>query len=130
MTRLMEYVDKPTKVAGASAPTAETGDKSRKDHGKLQWHLVPWDAMKELVKVYMIGAEKYRPRGWESGMEYSRMYSAMVRHLNAWFQDGETHDPVDGQHHLASVAWGALGLIAYELRGIGNDDRPSVTRSG
>lgn len=103
----------------------ETGDTKRKDDGKLMWQLLPYDALREVVRVYQIGAEKYSPRGWENNpMEYSRMVGAMQRHLTAWFQDGEKYDPVDGQHHLASVAWGALGLIAYELRGIGIDDRP------
>lgn len=105
-------------------PGVEVGDSRKLDTGKLQWHLVPWDAMRKVVEVLMIGANKYRPRGWEDGMEYSRVYSAMQRHATAWFQDREENDPTDGQHHLASVAWCALVLIAYQLRGIGTDDRP------
>lgn len=110
-------------------PLEERGDEKKKDGGKLQWHLLPWDAMKELIAVYMIGAKKYRPRGWESdgGMEFSRVFDALIRHATAWFH-GEQRDPVDGQHHLASVAWCALALIAYELRGIGTDDRPTGHR--
>jgi hypothetical protein len=35
----------------------------------------------------------------------------MMRHAWAWWQ-GERDDPMDGQHHLASVAWGALALMS------------------
>lgn len=104
----------------------ESGDSKRKDDGKLMWQLLPYDALEELVKVYEIGAKKYSPRGWENNpMEFSRMFAAMQRHSVAWFQKREQNDPTDGQHHLASVAWGALGLIAYEKRGVGIDDRPN-----
>lgn len=105
----------------------ETGDTKRKDDGKLMWQLLPLDALEELVKVYQVGAVKYSPRGWEENpMEYSRMVGALHRHLKKWWQDRESYDQTDGQHHLGSVAWAALGLLAYELRGIGIDDRPEV----
>src|SRR3972149_1435422 len=43
---------------------------------------------------------------------------------------GERNDPEDGQHHLASVAWSALALLAYEIRGMVEwDDRPGSIRA-
>ena len=55
-------------------------------------------------------------------MKWGRVFAAMLRH--AWaFWRGESHDPVDGQHHLASVAWCAAALYEYERRKIGEDDR-------
>src|SRR5215210_7196013 len=64
----------------SSSPTrAETGDSFKKDAGKLMWALLPYDAMTELVRVYTLGATKYRPRGWEEGMEFDRIFSAMMR---------------------------------------------------
>lgn len=107
----------------------ESGDGSRKDFGKAPWQLLPYDALEEVVRVYGIGAAKYQPRGWEAGMDWSRMYGPLQRHLKKWWQDGESIDTTDGQHHLAAVAWAALGLLAYELRGVGNDDRPKSVSS-
>lgn len=46
-----------------------------------------------------------------------------MRHAWAWFR-GEKLDPVDRQHHMIAVAWNALALYTYELRGTGQDDRP------
>jgi hypothetical protein len=92
----------------------EVGDERKRDHGKLGgFWLIPTYPLRELVRVFGIGAKKYRPRGWEAGMEWSRIFDAMNRHILAWL-DGETHDPTDGQHHLASVAWAALVLMEYE----------------
>lgn len=97
---------------GAVAP--ETGDASRKDAGKdTGYHLIPRGPLTELARVYDIGAKKYTPRGWEDGMDWSRVLNPLYRHLLAWVE-GETHDATDGQHHLASVAWAAFALMEYE----------------
>jgi hypothetical protein len=95
------------------------------DTDKPGYSLLPPDALAELVRVYDVGAAKYGRGNWEKGMDWHRVYDAMQRHSWAWWS-GETYDPVDGQHHLASVAWAALTLIAYQQRGIGTDDRPST----
>ncbi len=92
------------------------------DAGKARYDLIPADALEEVARVYTMGAEKYGDRNWERGMKRGRIFAAMMRHAWAWWR-GEIHDPVDGQHHLASVVWCGLSLIAYDLRGIGEDDR-------
>ena len=94
----------------------------KNDRGKLRYDLLPPEGMDELANVYTIGAGKYADRNWEFGMSWGRVFAAMLRHAFRWLA-GESHDQVDGQHHLASVAWCALTLIAYEKRGIGTDDR-------
>lgn len=93
------------------------------DQGKLRYDLVPADALQQLVEVYTMGAAKYGDRNWENGIDYSRIYAAMMRHLQAWWQ-GEDYDEEDGQHHLASVAWGAFALIHFQMAGPCRDDRP------
>lgn len=100
-----------------------SGTARKDDGGKLKYSLLPHEALAELVRVYTIGAKKYDDRNWEKGLAFSRVFDAMQRHAWAW-QSGETHDPEDGQHHLASVAWCALALMTYEFRGTGEDDRP------
>jgi hypothetical protein len=92
------------------------------DAGKARYDLIPGDALDEIAKLYGLGAVKYADRDWERGMRWGRVFAAMMRHAWAWWR-GEKLDPENGQHHLASVAWCALGLLSYELRGVGKDDR-------
>jgi hypothetical protein len=95
--------------------SAEYGDTRRKDAGKAAgFHLIPRRPLAELARLYAIGAAKYKPRGWEAGMEWSRVWDAMERHLSKYIM-GERFDAVDGQHHLASVAWACFALMEYEL---------------
>jgi hypothetical protein len=94
----------------------------RHDGGKERFDLIPPDALMEVLKAYTLGEEKYPKRNWEKGMAWGRVFAAMMRH--AWkFWRGERHDPEDGMHHLAAVVFGAMTLLAYDLRGVGEDDR-------
>lgn len=94
------------------------------DAGKDPWHLAPWDAIGAIIKVLAFGAEKYAPRNWELGMDWSRCFGACIRHLTSWWQ-GEGADPETGYSHLWHAGACLLFLIAYEIRGTGNDDRPA-----
>ena len=96
------------------------------DLGKEPWHLAPWDAFRAIVKVLRFGANKYAPRNWEYGMDWSRVYAAILRHLTAWWE-GEKNDPESGMPHLWHAGCCMVFLIAYELRGVGTDDRPENT---
>lgn len=92
------------------------------DDGKLRYDLIPADPLDELARVFTIGARKYGDRNWENGLAWGRVFAALMRHGWAWWR-GETHDPEDGQHHLASVAWCALVLMQFENTHPGLDDR-------
>lgn len=93
------------------------------DGGKAPWHLLPFDAIAGIVEVLAFGAKKYAARNWEAGMDWSRLFGAAMRHLTAWF-NGEHKDPETGYSHLWHAGCCILFLIAYELRGVGHDDRP------
>ena len=92
------------------------------DAGKLRYDLLPPDALEEIVKVYTMGATKYAPHNWAKGMAWSRVFAAMMRHAWAYWR-GEDNDPESGLNHMAHVAWGALTMLAYSKREVGNDDR-------
>lgn len=94
----------------------------RYDEGKERVDLLPGDSMLELGKVYGVGARKYAMRNWERGMPWSKVLGPLLRHLFKWMM-GEERDPEDNQRHIAKVAWNAIALLTYELRGIGVDDR-------
>jgi len=96
------------------------------DDGKDPWHLVPWDAVRAIVKVLKFGAGKYGERNWENGMAWSRCFAAAMRHLTAW-HNGEDKDLETGFSHLWHAGCCVMFLIAFELRGIGSDDRPKFT---
>lgn len=93
------------------------------DAGKDPWHLMPWDALQAILAVLVFGSVKYGSRNWERGMAWSRPFDAVQRHLIAWFQ-GEDRDPETGMSHLWHAGTSILFLIAYEIRGVGVDDRP------
>lgn len=121
--------DTVVRLMGAerSGPSPNLGsdpsrDARKHDDGKLSYSMLPVDALAELVKVYDLGAKKYGRDNWTKGMEWHRVYDGLQRHANA-FWSGEEFDPVDGQRHMASVAWAALTLLSYSMRGIGKDDR-------
>jgi len=93
------------------------------DQGKLPYDLIAPEALEELAKVLKFGSIKYAPRNWEKGMDWSRVYAALQRHLWAWW-GGEHTDPETGFSHLSHALCCLMFLSAYEARGVGNDDRP------
>jgi hypothetical protein len=97
------------------------------DTGKDPWHLAPWDAFRAIIKVLNFGAKKYAPRNWENGMAWSRPYDALMRHMTAWWE-GEHKDPETGFSHLWHAGCCIVFLIAYEIRGVGGDDRPAHSK--
>lgn len=94
----------------------------KNDAGKLMYELIPVLPLRELARVYTIGAGKYDPDNWRKGLKWRRVMGALERHYQA-FKDGESIDPQDGQHHLASVAWCAFALMQYEKDHPELDDR-------
>lgn len=100
----------------------------KNDSGKLRYDLFP-SSLSKVAEVYTIGARKYADRNWERGLAWGRVFSAMLRHSWAWWW-GERCDSVDGQHHLASVAWCALALMEYEDTHPELDDRPIAKGEG
>lgn len=84
------------------------------DEGKPRFGLIPPKFLRALAELFTAGAKKYSDWNWYLGMNYSRVYDAMMRHQNAWW-DGEKYDPIDGQHHLISAAWCACVLFIYDM---------------
>jgi len=84
--------------------------------------LLPYDTLMKVSEHYGYGATKYEDRNWERGYDYSLSYSALQRHAAAWWQGEELDE--DGRPHLDAMVFHALALRTYDLRGIGNDNRP------
>lgn len=97
------------------------------DQEKVRMDLLPYDALAEIAKIFTFGAKKYADRNWEKGFGFSRPFAALQRHLTLWFQ-GEDNDVETGLSHLSHAGCELLFLLAFELRGVGEDDRPKLTK--
>lgn len=97
------------------------------DTNKLPYDLLPSDAVEDVLAVLQFGAEKYSARNWELGMDWSRPFAALMRHMWAWWR-GEDNDPESGLSHLAHAGCCIMFLLAYSKRNVGTDNRPGAPR--
>lgn len=86
------------------------------DAGKLDYTLVPWDGLEEIVKVLEFGARKYARDNWKhvEGGDV-RYLAAAFRHLIA-YNTGEKVDQETGISHLAHAGCCLLFLLSLEKR--------------
>lgn len=84
----------------------------RFNSGKLRYDLLHPKALEGITKVLTKGAEKYAPRNWELGMEWTSVIQSLERHLAA-FKAGEDYDPETGQLHVDHIQCNAHFLSAY-----------------
>ena len=92
------------------------------DYGKPPMWLLPRIPLIEIAKVLDFGAAKYKPHNWRGGMKWSRLASALLRHIFAWLE-GEDADEETGLSHLSHAGCCLIFLLEYEARGLGEDDR-------
>jgi hypothetical protein len=79
------------------------------DQDKPRMDLIPAEFLLGIAQVLTFGAKKYESWNWSKGLEHSRLYSAVLRHLLSHKQ-GETIDPESGLPHLAHAACGLMFL--------------------
>lgn len=92
------------------------------DEDKLRWSLLPLDAVRKILEVFMFGAKKYGDKNWLGGMKWSRLYEACLRHLTSFFGK-EDSDEESKLPHLAHAGCCILMLLTYQLLNLGEDDR-------
>lgn len=97
------------------------GDFIKKDSGKLQWSLMPFEELKDVVKVLMHGAEKYSPDNWKNCDNVVRYKDALMRHVIAYVS-GEEIDSEFGLSHLAHAVCNCLFLMWFDKH---KDDKAS-----
>lgn len=86
----------------------------KNDQGKIRYDLVPFILIKSLAQIYTMGAAKYEANNWQ-GVESERYYSALFRHLEAFYVSKEELDPESKLHHLAHAFWNIGTLLWKEL---------------
>ena len=97
-----------------ASQTATTGGR-KFDGNKLEYGLIPPLAMKEMVRVLTLGAQKYERENWKRVPDAKRRYfDALERHVWAW-KSGEELDPETGVHHLAHAACNLFFLYEHDV---------------
>lgn len=95
------------------------------DSEKIRMELLSVPALRAMAEVMTKGAIKYDDYNWLGGMKHSRLYGAALRHLTA-HMDGEDLDEETELSHLAHAGCCLMMLSTYEIKGLGEDDRPRV----
>lgn len=96
----------------ASTAALQVGRKF--DGGKLDYTLVPFEALDEVVKVLMFGAQKYDRDNWRHVDNAMQRYAAAAfRHLTA-YNKGEALDAESGLSHLSHLGCCVLFMLALE----------------
>lgn len=94
------------------------------DEEKVRMDLLPPLALKEIAKVFTFGTKKYNAWNWAKGLDQSRLFGALQRHLNAW-QLGEELDLESGESHLAHAGCCMLMLMETAVLREDLDNRPT-----
>ena len=125
---LSQYYEDVVQENNAYKKDAEPTEGLRFNDGKPRFDLLPPEAIIALADHFRKGSEKYAERNWEkSGPWCSKTFASMERHAWAWM-NGEDYDQENGSHHMIAVAWNALALYTYHMRGVGVDDRPKIPK--
>lgn len=96
------------------------------DDGKVDWSLVPFEALEGMANVLTFGAKKYAAWNWTDGggFKWTRLLGSCLRHLFA-FARGEDLDPESGISHISHAQCNLL-FLAYYIRNkekFSKDDR-------
>jgi hypothetical protein len=93
----------------------EPGLGKKFDEGKLEYSLLPPNALRETVSVLTFGAKKYARDNWKYVPDAKRRYfDAMQRHMWAWYS-GEQHDEETGKNHIAHAICCLLFLYEHDI---------------
>ena len=88
----------------------------KNDSGKLQWSILPFEQLEDVVKVLMHGAETYTRDNWQKCDDPNRYVDALMRHVIA-YKNGEKLDTGtggDGLPHLAHAVCNCLFLMWFD----------------
>jgi hypothetical protein len=86
----------------------DTGAVRDTQEGKPRYDLIPHTALRRIAMHYAKGAKKYNEWNWAMGMEFSRFYASMFRHLQQ-FAAGDTDED-----HLAAICFNALSIMHFQ----------------
>lgn len=88
-------------------------DFMKADNGKLQWSLLPFNELEQVVKVLTEGAKKYSPDNWKNCDDVKRYKDALLRHITEYLK-GDKVDTEFGCSHLAHAMCNCLFLMWFD----------------
>ena len=96
--------------------TKESSSFKKNDEGKLQWSLMPFEQLEDVVRVLMNGAKKYERDNWKKCDDPTRYTDALMRHVTAYVegQKFDTEPGGDMFHHLAHAICDCLFIMYFE----------------
>ena len=100
----------------------DKGEGLRFNSNKPRYDLLHPVAQAGIVSVLTAGANKYAPRNWEKGMNWSTVLASLKRHIAA-IELGEDYDKETGLLHIDHVQCNAHFLSAYYKIFPQGDDR-------
>lgn len=86
----------------------------RFNEGKLQWSLVDFDSLEDMVRVLEFGAKKYSVNNWKKPMSTVKIIESMLRHT-FFILKGELIDQESKLPHVAHIQCNAM-FLAYHLK--------------
>ena len=126
----------PGSITYINCPCHEEARKA--SAGKCKgFHLLPWDALEEVARVYEFGATKYEADSWREANEAIMEYTnAMFRHWKSVSREGLQSLDKDAEargfkiRHLAQVAWNILALVALSQEDAARASTDKEDRNG
>lgn len=92
------------------------------DAGKVQMELLDPSFLEGTAAVLTFGAAKYDAYNWAKGMQWSRVFGALMRHM--WkFWRGQELDEETGISHLYHASCCLMFLAHYQKYKVGEDNR-------
>lgn len=107
----LETDTKEVELHGFPLDMAESFVKN--DSGKLQWSLLPFEELEDVVRVLMLGAKKYTPDNWKKCDDVTRYKDALMRHVISYIS-GDTIDEESHLSHLAHAVCNCLFLMYFD----------------
>ena len=91
---------------------------------KIPYHFWPQTATVLGALACTYGNLQYGRTNWRAaGVKASIYYDALMRHMNAWFDEGEDNDPDSGLPHLAHALACIAIIVDAKAAGKLTDDR-------
>jgi hypothetical protein len=98
--------------ANGARPSGEGDHKEggiKEDDLKTNWALLPVPFMTDVMDVFSYGARRRGRDQWREGIRFGRLFSAVCRHLFAWWR-GEERELESGLSHLAHACCSLIFL--------------------
>lgn len=92
------------------------------DENKPDLSILNLNSLEQIAQAFSYGEKKYGRYNYLGGMRWTRISSALLRHMYKWIW-GANKDDESKLSHLAHVGACVFMLIDYSQRGLGTDDR-------